>query len=69
MKDQNIKEDVRKILEEAPNARKALLDNYDNLLRVADYCHNSYLEVSKTDYITTYSLVLLTAVITAPTTT
>uniref|UniRef100_A0A3Q4GKY8 Uncharacterized protein n=1 Tax=Neolamprologus brichardi TaxID=32507 RepID=A0A3Q4GKY8_NEOBR len=31
-------EDVMKILEEAPNARKALRENYDNLLNVS--CSN-----------------------------
>lgn len=31
-------------MEEAPNARKALLENYDNLLNVADYCHTNYIQ-------------------------
>ncbi|XP_035519094.1 abl interactor 1-like [Morone saxatilis] len=44
MKEQNFKEEVMKILEEAPNARKALLENYDNLLNVADYCNSNYLQ-------------------------
>ncbi|XP_074551945.1 ABI family, member 3a isoform X2 [Halichoeres trimaculatus] len=44
MKEQNFTEQVRKIMEEAPNARKALLENYDNLLNVADYCHNNYIQ-------------------------
>ncbi|KAF7644541.1 hypothetical protein LDENG_00220140 [Lucifuga dentata] len=44
MKEQNLKEKVTKILQEAPNARRALLENYDNLLNVADYCCNSYLQ-------------------------
>ncbi|XP_023263457.1 abl interactor 1-like [Seriola lalandi dorsalis] len=44
MKDQNFKDEVMKILEEAPSARRALLENYDNLLRVADYCHDNYLQ-------------------------
>uniref|UniRef100_A0A669D1R9 Uncharacterized protein n=1 Tax=Oreochromis niloticus TaxID=8128 RepID=A0A669D1R9_ORENI len=39
-------EDVMKILEEAPNARKALRENYDNLLNVADYCYNNYIQGS-----------------------
>lgn len=33
---------MTKILEEAPNARKALKENYENLLNVADYCYNTY---------------------------
>uniref|UniRef100_UPI0037E84888 ABI family, member 3a isoform X2 n=1 Tax=Semicossyphus pulcher TaxID=241346 RepID=UPI0037E84888 len=44
MKEQNFKEEVMKIMEEAPNARKALLENYDNLLNVADYCYNNYIQ-------------------------
>ncbi|XP_034566559.1 ABI family, member 3a isoform X2 [Notolabrus celidotus] len=44
MKEQNFKEEVRKIMEEAPSARKALLENYDNLLNVADYCQNNYIK-------------------------
>ncbi|KAM4717125.1 ABI family, member 3a isoform 1-T1 [Anableps anableps] len=42
MKDQNSKDEVMKILEEAPSARKALQENYENLLNVADYCYNTY---------------------------
>ncbi|XP_065820928.1 ABI family, member 3a isoform X2 [Labrus bergylta] len=44
MKEQNFKEEVVKIMEEAPNARKALLENYDNLLNVADYCCSNYIQ-------------------------
>lgn len=45
MKDQNYKDEVTKILEEAPSARKALQENYQNLLNVADYCYNTYTQV------------------------
>uniref|UniRef100_A0A672GJM0 Abl-interactor homeo-domain homologous domain-containing protein n=1 Tax=Salarias fasciatus TaxID=181472 RepID=A0A672GJM0_SALFA len=33
------------ILEEAPAACKALRENYDNLVNVADYCYNNYIQV------------------------
>lgn len=45
MKDEKFKDEVTKILEEAPNARKALKENYENLLNVADYCYNTYTQV------------------------
>ncbi|XP_036945118.1 ABI family, member 3a isoform X1 [Acanthopagrus latus] len=44
MKEHNYKDEVTKIMEEAPSARKALLENYDNLLSVADYCYNNYVQ-------------------------
>ncbi|KAK9534422.1 hypothetical protein VZT92_006873 [Zoarces viviparus] len=44
MKDQNSKDEVMKIMKETPSARKALLENYDNLLNVAEYCHNNYIQ-------------------------
>lgn len=46
MKEQKCKEEVVKILDEIPNGRRALLENYDNLLNVAEYCNNNYIQVN-----------------------
>lgn len=43
----NFPELISEILEEAPAARKGLIDTSSNLLGVADYCENKYLQVSK----------------------
>lgn len=47
MKEQNPEDEVMKILDHIPNARRALLENYDNLLNVAEYCNNSYTQVRR----------------------
>nr|XP_057905569.1 ABI family, member 3a isoform X2 [Doryrhamphus excisus] len=44
-----MKEEVMKILHEAPKARKLLLENYNNLLDVADYCYNNYTQQQSSD--------------------
>lgn len=45
MKEQNSEEEVIKILADIPNCRRALLENYDNLLNVAEYCNSNYIQV------------------------
>ncbi|XP_030590775.1 ABI family, member 3a isoform X2 [Archocentrus centrarchus] len=47
MKDQNLNAEVMKILEDAPSARKALRENCDNLLNVADYCCSNYIQAGE----------------------
>ena len=45
MKDQSCTDEITQIFQEAAPARQALLDNYNNLMNLAEYCENNYLQV------------------------
>ncbi|XP_077413499.1 ABI family, member 3a isoform X1 [Vanacampus margaritifer] len=44
MKADELKEEVVKILNEAPKSRQLLLENYNNFMKVADYCCENYVQ-------------------------
>lgn len=43
--------------EEIPAGKRALVESYQNLTRVADYCENNYVQVSEISFM--YPLLLL----------
>ncbi|XP_051905872.1 abl interactor 1-like isoform X2 [Hippocampus zosterae] len=44
MKADELKEEVAKILNQAPESRKLLVENYNNFIQVADYCCQNYIQ-------------------------
>lgn len=48
MKADELKEEVAKILNQAPESRKLLVENYNNFIQVADYCCQNYIQASHT---------------------
>ncbi|XP_061159293.1 ABI gene family member 3-like isoform X1 [Syngnathus typhle] len=45
MKAADLKEEVAKILNEAPESRRRLVENFNNLSEVADYCCHNYVQL------------------------